>query len=109
MTAMQYATAGERHYARKLVRNLLSRGLSISVNDGEEWTIVRSRNEQAILLSLATTDMDELIASDAAGTRLGWFQLIWGNAPEGDELIADHSANTLCETVWDEVTGRAAA
>lgn len=109
MIAMKYATAGERHYARKLVRNLLSRGHYLSVCDGEDWTVVRSRKEEAILMALATTEIDEIIASDAAGTRLGWFQLIWGNAPEGDELIADHSANKLCETVWSEVTGEPVA
>lgn len=109
MTAMQYATAGERHYARKLVRNLISRGLYLSVCDGEEWTVVRSRKEDEILGALCTTGIDEIIASDAAGVRLGWFCLVWGNAAEGDELIADHSANTLCETVWSEVTGETVA
>jgi hypothetical protein len=102
---MQYATDGERWYARKLVRNLLSRGLSVSVNDGEEWTVVRSRKEGEVLEALATTDMDELIASDDAGTRLGWFQLIWGNDEDGSELIADHTSNALCETIWHEVHG----
>lgn len=105
MIAMEYATAGERHYARKLVRNLLSRGHYLSVCDGEDWTVVRSRKEDEILGALCTTGTDEIIASDPAGTRLGWFWLVWGNAPEGDELISDFSANTLCETVWSEVTG----
>lgn len=105
MKAMEYATDGERWYARKLVRNLLSRGLSVSVNDGEEWTVNRSRKESEILEALATTDTDELIASDDAGARKGWFLLVWGNDPEGDELIADYTANELCEAVWHEVHG----
>jgi hypothetical protein len=104
-TAMEYASAGERAVARKLVRNLLSRGLSVSVNDGEEWTVVRSRKEHEILGALATTELDELIAAGDAGERKGWFQLIWGNEPSGECLIADHSSNQLCETVWREVTG----
>lgn len=103
MIAMKYATAGEQAHAKALVRWLLKRGLSVSVNDGEEWTVVRSRNEQAILLSLATTDMDELVVSDAAGTRLGWFQLIWGNDPDGSELVSDCSANQLCEEACDAI------
>lgn len=104
--AMEHATAGERWYARKLVRNLLSRGLSVSVNDGEEWTVVRSRKEGEILEALATTDTDQLIASDDAGERKGWFLLVWGNEEDGSCLIADHSDNQLCDTVWREVTGR---
>ncbi len=109
MQPMQYATAGERHYATKLIRNLLSRGLSVSVFDSEEWTVVRSRKESEILAALATTEIDELIAADPAGARVGWFLLVWGNEESGECLIADHSANQLCETVWNEVTGRAAA
>ena len=103
--AMEYASDGERCYARKLVRNLLSRGLSVSVFDGGEWTVVRSRKEGEILEALATTDMDELIASDDAGARKGWFQLIWGNDPDGSELIADCTNNDLCTRVCDDVAG----
>ena len=102
---MEYATAGEQAHAKALVRWLLKRGLSVSVNDGEEWTVVRSREESEILPALATTDMDELIAADAAGTRLGWFQLIWGNDPDGSELVADCSANQLCEEACDAIAG----
>lgn len=108
MTAMQYATAGERHYARKLVRNLLSRGLSLSVNDGEETTVRKARKESEILEALATTELDKIYAyrdDDCVGA----FLLVWGNEESGECLIADHSANTLCETVWSEVTGETVA
>ena len=103
--AMEYATHGERAHARALVRWLINRGLSVSVNDEEEWTVVRSTDLNKILMALATTDMDELIAYDAAGTRLGWFQLIWGNDPDGSELVADCSANALCDEACDAIAG----
>lgn len=105
MQVMEYATTGERAYATKLVRNLLSRGLSVSVNDGEEWTVERSQSEAVILNALCTTGEDELIASDDSGARKGWFMLVWGNADDGEELIADCTANALCETVMNEVCG----
>lgn len=101
--AMEYATDGERAYARAIVRDVLSRGLSLSVFDGEEWTVSRSTNAQEILEALATTDMDELIVSDASGARLGWLQLIWGNDPDGSELIADCTNNELCTSICDNV------
>lgn len=101
MKAMEYASHGEQAHARALVRWLLNRNLSVSVFDGEEWTLVRSSNLSDILLALATTEMDELIASDKSGRRLGWFQLIWGNASDGSELIADCSANDLCNEACD--------
>lgn len=105
-TAMEHASAGERAVARKLVRNLLSRGLSVSVFDGGEWTVVRSRKEREVLEALATTELDELIAAGDAGERKGWFLLVWGNEPDGECLIADHTDNQLCEAVVHEVTGR---
>lgn len=104
-TAMRWASAGERAYARKLVRNILSRGWHIGVHDGEERTVHHSRKESEILDALATTEMDELLVTDASGKRVGWFMLIWGNDPDGSELVADCSANDLCESICAEVFG----
>ena len=84
-----------------LIRWLLNRNLSVSVYDGGEWTVTRSTNQLEILAALASTGIDELVVADAAGTRLGWFQLIWSNDPDGSELIADCSANDLCEEACD--------
>lgn len=105
MQAMEYATAGERFYARKLVRNLLSRGLNLSVNDGEETTVSHERKEAVILEALATTDADQLVTYDDNWRPCGSFYLVWGNDPEGEELIADHTDNAMCEQVWHEVYG----
>lgn len=105
ITAMKYAKPGERTVARKLVRTLLGKGLSISVYDSEEWTVKQSTNEAAILYALATTDEDQLLVRDAEGDKVGWFYLIWGNDPDGSELIADHSDNELCNEIYDEVAG----
>lgn len=105
MKAMKYATHGEQAHARALVRWLLSRNLSVSVYDGGDWTVIRGTDLRAILMALATTDCDELIASDSAGARKGWFQLIWGNDPDGSELVADCSANELCEEALDAIAG----
>lgn len=101
--AMEYATQGERAHARALVRWLLNRNLSVSVYDGEEWTVHRSTDLPEILNALATTELDELVAADAAGTRKGWFLLVWGNAEDGSELVADCSANELCEEACDAI------
>lgn len=103
--AMEYATAGERAVARKLVRNLISRGLSVSVFDGEEMTVKRSRKEGEVLEALATTEADQLIVRNDDWEKVGWFLLVWGNEEDGSCLIADHSDNQLCEAVWREVTG----
>ena len=103
---MEYASAGEQTYARKLVRNLLSRGLSVQVKDEEETLLPASRKEQDILAELAHSALNYLRAFDDAGDHVGTFLLIWGNEEDGSCLIADHSDNQLCETVWREVMGR---
>lgn len=104
-TAMEYAKPGERTVARKLVRTLLGKGLSISVYDSEEWTVKQSTNEAEILNALATTDEDQLLVRDAEGDKVGWFYLVWGNDPSGEELIADHTDNDLCNWAANEVAG----
>ena len=103
---MEYASAGEQTYARKLVRNLLSRGFRVQVKDEEETLLRASRKEQDILAELAHSALNYLRAFDDAGDHVGTFLLVWGNEEDGSCLIADHSDNQLCDTVWREVTGR---
>ena len=103
--AMEYATAGERTVARKLVRTLLDKGLSISVNDGEEWTVKSSRKESEILNALCTTGEDIIRIRNDDGEIMGQFLLIWDNDDNGEELIADHTDNDICNWAANEVAG----
>lgn len=99
-------TFGEEFYVRKLVRNIISRGYSISVNDGEEWTVVHSRREEEIMGALGTTEIDYLrFRDDLDGKTMGTFMLVYGNDPEGEEVVSDHTDNRLCNTIWREVFG----
>jgi hypothetical protein len=100
-TLNEYATAGEARAARKLVKAALAAGYTISVNDGEEWTVKRSTSAKAIIDALATTDSDRLLLRDPAdGEAIGSFWLIYGNDPSGDELISDHSDNNVCNALY---------
>ena len=96
-------------YARKLVNNLLSRGLYVTADDGEEVETLPTREANDILKHLGTTHMDTIRAysRDAGGLRFkGSFTLIWG---ESLDPIYSHSGNRLTEIVCDEVTGKVAA
>ena len=95
-----YTTPGERGVATRLVRAALHAGYAVSVYDGEEYTVKRSRRERQILAALATTGEDALVIRDATGERLGVLSLIWGNDPSGEELIADHSDNDAMEALY---------
>ena len=99
-------TPGELEYATKLVRNIISRGHFISVFDGEGYAVKCSRDGDRILSEMAATDMDSLIIHSSANNAvIGRMRLIYGNDPEGSELIADHTDNALCNAIWNEVMG----
>jgi hypothetical protein len=88
-----YTTAGERGVATRLVRAAIHAGYTVSVYDGEEYTVKRSRQERQILEALASTEEDTLVIRDSVGERIGALMLIWGNDETGEELIADHTDN----------------
>lgn len=96
----RYATAGEARVARKLIRAALARELSVSVNDGEETTVKRSRKYREIVDALCTTGEEYLILRAPTGDRVGTFWLIYGNADNGEELIADYTDNALCNSIY---------
>lgn len=90
----------DRTQAEALVDLLLADGGTVSVQDGEEWTLHRSADRTAILAAMGTTGMDRL-RWFRCGSHLpaGVFLLIYGN---GDgELIADHSDNAVCNALWN--------
>lgn len=97
----KYASTGEARVARKLVKAALAEGWSISVNDGYETTVHRSTNANEIIDALATTGEDTLtLHLPVSGKPSGFFWLIYGNDPTGEELIADHSDNENCDRLY---------
>lgn len=90
---------------RRIVKTLLERahgfGWSVSVNDGEAWTVKSAHAEFSILApALATTDADTLRFRDATGAKIGSVVLVWGN---DEDLISDCSdneeINALCANI----------
>lgn len=102
---MEYLTDGERKAARKLVRAARAAGYLVSVWEGEDWAIRRSDKESDILQALGSTGQDRLdfiqpAASDTGKvTRAGWALLIYGNDPDGSELVADCSDNEITSQI----------
>ena len=110
----QYATAGERKVARRLIKAALAAGYTIGVDDGEEMTVKRASKLKTIEDALCTTGEDtlRLHAADPSKT-VGWhnagsFDLIWGNADDGSELIADYTDNGVCNELWALALGEMA-
>lgn len=69
----------EREIAEKVVDAFLAANRLVSVFDGEEYPVKRSRDKAAIMEALGSTDADALVVRDADGKRLGQVVLIWGN------------------------------
>lgn len=98
----------ESRIARRILREALRASYSISVNDGEETTLVRSTKLSAIIEAMATTDEDWIFLHradqskratwDQSGTKdcAGWVRLIYGN---DTDLISDYSANEAIEAL----------
>src|SRR5262245_58799249 len=65
----------EKRMASALVKAALKRGFRLSVNDGEEWTVIRSLSYWKVMAALFTTDMDYLKLVDGNGKGHGTFML----------------------------------
>lgn len=89
----RFTTVGERRVVTKLVNDALAAGYTVSVSDGEEVVVKQSNNRAEILKAMASTGEDILVFRRADGTRVGSVLLIWNNAEDGSEVIADHSDN----------------
>jgi hypothetical protein len=80
----------EKQIVRRIVHSALVRGWSVSVYDGEEWTVTKSVNLKEILNATFTTDEDVLRFHDADGV-VGVVTLVYGN--DGWDVVADHTAD----------------
>jgi len=87
----------EMRVVRKLVKDALALGYAVSVFDGEEWTVHKSKAFSAIIAALRTTDDDILLFRNAANEIVGKVLLIYGNEPY--EVINDYSANPAMEAL----------
>ncbi len=69
---------------------LLTAGYALTVFDGEEETVQRSRDRQAILGAMRTTDDDFLLVEGfSTGHKRPWIRFVYGNG--GWDVLADHS------------------
>lgn len=91
----------EKTIALALVAAILKRGYRISVNDGEEWVVIRSTSRDEIVSALFSTDEDYIHLRGENGEKLGYFYLVYGN--DGWDVISDYIANDTCEAIWEEL------
>lgn len=78
----------ERKIATNLIKQALTLGWLVSINDGEETTIEKTIDFDTAFNALATTGEDYLIFHNTNGEKIGTIWLVWGN---GEDLITDTS------------------
>lgn len=89
--------AVERTIAGMVIDALLRAGFSLGVYDGEEITIRRSKDRDAIFAALFTTDEDYLkvypepLHLNSKPPAFGWVRFVYGN--DGWDVICDHTVN----------------
>ncbi len=90
----EYTGKEEAAAVRRLIGHALAQDWSVSVNDGGEWTVKKSRDSNEILEALATTGEDSLRFHDSEGNTKGTIYLVYqgGDSP-GDEVVCDYSDN----------------
>jgi hypothetical protein len=86
--------------ARRLVLAALGAGHLVSVFDGEAFPVKRSVTLSEIMANLGQADEEWLHVRTSSGERVGSFFLVWGNAADGSELIADHTDNDACRALY---------
>lgn len=102
MSLSKYAPQDAAKIVRKLIEAGLKMGFSVSVYDGEEWTLKQSTMKAEIFDALATTeDGDTIRFRDSKNQSVGTFSLIYEN---GEDVICDHSDNDVCDNLFKVAT-----
>jgi len=87
----------EKRIAKTIAETALARGYMVSVHDGEEYSLKRSKNLKEIMAVLHSTDEDTFIFRNEAGERIGSVYLVYGNC--GWDVICDHAANAETDSL----------
>ena len=79
----------EKLVLKSAIAELLGHGFYLSVNDGEETTLVRSFDADATFAATMTTDEDYLHVHRLVTPTHGWVRFIYGN--DGWDVINDYA------------------
>lgn len=102
--AIDKRIANEKMIVRKVVKNALSLGYTISLFDGEEWPVKRSTSASEVMAAIMSTDEDTL-SFRKDGEHAGSVLLVYGNS--ASEVIADYSDTATMATILAPANARA--
>lgn len=70
------------------------------IHDGEEWAHKATALDADVIEASNSTGEDALFCYDADGKRLGYFDLVWGNCPQGSDLVSNYGVNDFTEATF---------
>ena len=91
-------TSIETQIIKATIDVLLDGGYSLAVHDGEDIAIASTRNANAVLNAMRTTDEDYLTVWRGI-VNCGWVRFIYGN--EDVDVINDYTVNL--ESIMDPI------
>ncbi len=91
--------AAELSIVRATVKAGLDAGYSVTVFDGQECTVEKSRKLNEILAALRTVDEDAVIFYGADDKRIGSVFFVYGNEPY--EVINDYTNRPEIQAIYN--------
>jgi hypothetical protein len=104
----QFVPKHERLVLSRLISTIINCGHSVSINDSEEWVVVKSKDKALCRSMLGHAEEEFLRAYTDEGTSLGTFHLIYNNGSDQDPMIviSNYSDNHYCNAIIDDLTAR---
>ena len=101
----KYLNNNEAQIITMFCTDAIAKGCTVSVFDGCEFALKRSRDIQKILIEAAATGEDSYRIRDANGEIVGSVYCIYNNGNEGLDVITDYTDSPL----MNEILSRANA
>ena len=79
----------ERRIVKAVIKSAIDAGGSVSLYDGGEWTVKKSRDAKVLANAIMSVDEESLRIHNAAGESIGTVYLVYGN--DGYDVICDHT------------------
>ena len=98
-TLPEHCNMADRVAVNVLIDEILSRWLTMTVNDGEDHVVTASKDKHEILKSMSHTGQDTLY------TPHGSFSLIYDNGSHNDPMvvISDYITNDSMDEIYNAV------
>lgn len=85
----------ERGIAKRVVRSAIAAGYTVSLWDGGEYTVKRSRKLSEVVGAMFTVDEESLEIRNVEGGLIGTVWMVYGN--DGFDAINDYTATETME------------